>query len=244
MAATSNLLDALKTVFRKKSITYRDAAKALGLSEVSIKRIFSEKNCSLIRLEKLCELAETDFAELLEIAESKQQQLTELTLEQEKFLVSDARLLVVSVCIINYWSFDEILSKYQFTEAELTGVFTKLDKLGIIELLPANRYRLKVSRRFSWKIRGPIQNFFVESVLQAYLHNDVQDKGNHFHFTWGMLSKESAEELNRKIHRMVDEYMSIVNQDVRIPVENKLTSSLLVMFRENWEPETFKKLWN
>ena len=224
-------------------ITYRDAAKALDLSEVSIKRIFSEKNCSLIRLEKLCDLAETDFSELLEIAESKQQQLTELTIEQEKLLVSDTRLLVVAVCIINYWSFDEILSKYQFTAAELTGAFTALDKLGIIELLPGNRYRLKVSRRFSWQVRGPIQNFFVESVLQAYLHSDVQDKGNHFHFTWGMLSKESVEELKRKIHRLIDEYMNIVGQDVRIPVENKLTSSLLIMFREDWEPQSFKQLW-
>lgn len=241
MAATNNLLDALKTVFRTQGITYRDAAKALDLSEVSIKRIFSEKNCSLIRLEKLCDLADTDFATLLEIAESKQQQLTELSLEQEKFLVSDTRLLVVAVCIINYWSFDEILSKYQFTEAELTAAFTGLDKLGFIDLLPGNRYRLKVSRRFSWQVRGPIQRFFVESVLQAYLMSDFQDKGNHFHFTWGMLSKESIEELNRKIHRLVDEYMDIVKQDVRIPVENKLSSSLLVMFREDWEPQAFKQ---
>ncbi len=243
MATTTNLLDALKDAFRSKGITYKDAAKALELSEVSIKRIFSEKNCSLIRLEKLCELAEIDFATLLEIAESKQQQLTKLTLEQEKLLVSDTRLLVVAVCIINYWSFAEILDKYQFTEAELTGAFTTLDKLGIIELLPANRYRLKISRRFRWQTRGPIQNFFVESVLQTYLHTDFQDKGNHFHFTWGMLSKESAKELNRKIHRVVDEYMNIVAQDVRIPVENKLTSSLLIMFREDWEPQGFKALW-
>lgn len=156
MSATTNLLDALKTVFRSKGITYRDAAKALDLSEVSIKRLFSEKNCSLARLEKLCDLAETDFSTLLEIAESKQQQLTELSLEQEKLLVGDTRLLVVAVCIINFWSFDEILSHYQFTEAELTGAFTQLDKLGLIELLPSNRYRLKVSRNFRWRIRGPI----------------------------------------------------------------------------------------
>lgn len=243
MAITTNLLEALKTVLRSKGITYKDAAQALELSEVSIKRIFSEKNCSLTRLEKLCELAETDLSELLEIAESQQQKVSQLSHDQERMLVGDTRLLVVSVCIINYWSFAEILAKYQFTEAELTGAFTQLDRLGIIELLPANRYRLKISRRFNWQVRGPIQNFFIESVLQAYLHSDAQDGGNHLHFTWGMLSKESAEELNRKIHRVVDEYMSIVSQDAKIPVENKLTSSLLIMFREHWEPESFKTLW-
>ena len=243
MPITTNLLEALKTVLRAKGITYKEAAQALKLSEVSIKRIFSEKNCSLARLEKLCELAETDFSELLEIAESQQQKVSQLTHEQEKMLIGDTRLLVVSVCIINYWTFAEILARYQFTEAELTGAFTQLDRLGIIELLPANRYRLNISRRFNWQVRAPIQNFFIESVLQAYLHSDAQDGGNHFHFNWGMLSKESANELNRKIHRVVDEYLNIVSQDAKIPVENKLTSSLLIMFREHWEPESFKVLW-
>lgn len=243
MAITTNLLEALKSVLRAKGITYKDAAKSLELSEVSIKRIFSEKNCSLKRLEKLCDLAGTDLNELLEITESQQLKVNQLTHDQERMLVSDTRLLVVSVCIINYWSFDEILAKYQFTEAELTGVFTKLDGLGFIELLPSNRYRLKFSRNFNWQVRGPIQSFFIESVLQTYLNTDAQDGGNHLHFNWGMLSKESATELNRKIHRVVDEYMNIVNQDAKIPVENKLTSSLLIMFREHWEPESFKAMW-
>ncbi|MEE9325763.1 MAG: helix-turn-helix domain-containing protein [Cocleimonas sp.] len=243
MALTTSLLDALKSVLREKGITYRDVSNFLELSEVSIKRIFSDKNCSLIRLEKMCELAQTDLAELLDIAESRQQQLTELSVEQENTLVSDTGLLVVAVCIINYWSFDEILAKYQFNQAQLTGLFTQLDKMEFIELLVGNRYRLKVSRRFSWKLRGPIQRFFVESVLDSYLQTGIQSAGNHFHFNWGMLSKESVDELNRKIHRVVDEYMSIVSQDVRIPVDKKLTSSLLIMFRENWEPQPFKELW-
>lgn len=58
-----------------------------------------------------------------------------------------------------------------------------------------------------------------------------------------MLSKESVDELNRKIHRLIDDYLRIVEQDVRIPVKNKLTSSLLVLFREDWEPQAFKALW-
>lgn len=243
MTVTENLLSALRSVFRAKGITYMDAAIALELSEVSIKRLFSDKNCSLIRLEKLCELADTDFSELIAIADSRQQHLTELTLQQEKLLVCDTRLLLTAVCIINHWTFDEILSKYQFSISQLTGVFTKLDKLGIIDLLPGNRYRLKISRGFSWQPRGPIQNFFMQSILKTYLHEGITDTGNHFRFVWGMLAKESVDELNRKIHRLIDDYMKIAEQDVRIPVENKLTSSLLIMFRENWEPDTFKQHW-
>jgi len=240
---TDNLLEALKGVFHQRGITYKDAASALGLSEVSIKRLFSEKNCSLIRLEKLCELAETDFSELIKIAELQQQQLSEFSLKQEKLLVSDIRFLIVAVCIINHWSFDQILKKYQFSVAQLTGVFTRLDKFGVIDLLPQNRYRLKISRRFNWLPNGPIQNFFFESILKTYVQGGVQGDGNHFRFEWGMLTTESVDELNRKIHRLLDEYMHIAEQDARVPVEDKLTSSLLIMFREDWEPELFKQHW-
>lgn len=243
MAMSSNLLSALRAVFRKKGITYKDAAEALNLSEVSIKRLFSENNCSINRLEKLCEFAETDFGELLAIAESEQQQLTELTIEQERQLVSETSLLLVAVCIINHWSYDDIIEKYQFTVPELIGLFTKLDKLGVIELLPGNRYRLKISRKFKWQTRGPIQTFFVQSIQQAYFQENSGGKNNHFRFVWGMLAKESVDELNRKIARLIDEYLKIVEQDVRVPVQDKLTSSLMIMFREDWEPETFRQLW-
>jgi len=40
-----------------------------------------------------------------------------------------------------------------------------------------------------------------------------------------MLIKELATEPNRKHHCVVDEYMRIVNQDVRIPVDINFTSS-------------------
>lgn len=242
MVMTKSLLSALRTVFRQKGITYRDAAEGLKLSEVSIKRLFSEQNCSLTRLEQLCEFAGTDFGELMAIVESQQQQLTELSLEQEAKLVSNTNLLLVAVCIINHWSFDEILTRYRFTTPELTGMFTQLDKLGIIELLPANRYRLRISRSFKWQPRGPIQTFFVQSIQQAYLQDNSEDKRNHFRFVWGMLAKESVDELNRKIARLIDEYLKIAEQDQRIPVDNKLTSSLLIMFRADWQPAPFKKL--
>lgn len=239
---TKSLLHALRTKFRQKGITYRDAAEVLKLSEVSIKRLFSDQNCSLKRFEQLCEFAGTDLGELMAIVESQQQQLSELTLEQEKNLVSNTSLLLVAVCIINHWSFDEILAKYRFTTPELTGMFTQLDKLGIIELLPGNRYRLKISRSFKWQPRGPIQTFFVQSIQQAYLQENVDNASNHFRLVWGMLAKESVDELNRKIARLIDEYLKIVEQDVRIPVDDKLTSSLLIMFREDWQPAPFKQL--
>jgi hypothetical protein len=58
-----------------------------------------------------------------------------------------------------------------------------------------------------------------------------------------MLSKQSAQELNRKIKHLIDEYLLIAQQDMRISVNDKMTSSLLILFREDWEPDAFKTEW-
>lgn len=243
MSMTDNLLSALKGVFKQKGITYKDAAIALELSEVSIKRIFSDHTISLVRLEKLCEFAKTDFGELMQLVEQASQKITHLTVEQERELVSNKRLLLLGVCIINHWSFDDVLNKYQFEETELMTLFAQMDRLKIIEYLPGNRYRLNIARDFSWQPNGPIHHYFAKSILDEYLSGKPSHSTNHFRFVWGMLSKQSAQELNQKIKRLIDEYLQIAQQDARIPVNDKMTSSLMILFREDWEPAEFKTEW-
>lgn len=240
MSTTDHLLGALKQILKRQGITYKAAADALGLSEASVKRLFSERSFSLDRLDKLCELAGTDIGELLQVAEAGMQQTDQLSVQQERELVSDLKLLLVAVCIINLWSFDEILNRYSFQKPELVRLFAALDRHGIIELLPGNRYKLKLSRRFRWQPGGPIQAFFLGSILKESLETGLRDNQTHLRFVWGMLTRESAQECNRKIARLIEEYLLLAKQDVRVSVEEKLSSSLFILFRENWEPAVFK----
>ena len=62
MTETQQLLAALKRELRVRHLTYRDVAKALGLSEPSVKRLFSSGRFTLDRLAALTGLlaAETD----------------------------------------------------------------------------------------------------------------------------------------------------------------------------------------
>ncbi len=237
---TNSLLQALKRELRRQNITYKAIASKLDLSETSIKRIFSGKNITLERLESLCQIAQTDIAGLVKLAEQDRENSDQLSCDQEQAIIADIRLVLVLVCIVNHWQFHEILEKYDFKETELFRYFAQLDKLNIIELLPANRYRLKLSRQFSWQASGPIQKFFTESVLQEFLKPSLDDSSNHLKFVWGMLTPESANELNRRIQRIVEEFLKMAEFDTRTSVHKKMTSSLLVLFREDWEPVEFK----
>lgn len=239
MSMTENLISALKRHMKGKGITYKNAASALGLSEVSVKRLFSEKSFTLSRIEILCDLADTDLAELLTLSEQALQKKQSLTMKQEQSIVDNPKLLLVGVCIINRCSFDEILERYQFTEPELTGLFTKLDDLEIIELLPGNRYRLKIAPNFHWQTNGPIQRFFIQSLMGDFLSGEMCGAENNMNYVWGMLSKESAHELSQKIRRLVDDYVQLAAHEAKVPFNDKSSSSLLVVFKEDWEPKAF-----
>ena len=240
---TEHILNALKGVLRSKGISYKDAADSLGLSESSIKRLFAEKSFTMTRLEKVCEIAGTDLTELLQIVESNSQNVNSLTIEQEQEIVNNPLLLLVGVCLINQCSFDEILNKYEMEETKLIQCFAAFDRFNIIEYLPGNRYRLKLSRNFSWNHNGPIQRFFIESILKEYLAAGMKNNNDHLHYVWGMLTKASSKQLIPKIQRLVDEYVQLSGQEAILPMNNKLTSSLFILFREDWEPSMFKEQW-
>ena len=54
------------------------------------------------------------------------------------------------------------------TEAECIRHLAQLDRIGIIELRPLNRYRLKLAKTFRWRPHGPVMAYFREHALLDY----------------------------------------------------------------------------
>jgi len=235
---SEQLLTTLKKRLKSKGVSYQQAGDALELSASSVKRLFAERSFTLPRLEVLCELADTDLYQLLEMTQSAEERVDLLSIDQERELTKNPALLLVGVSVINHCTFEDILTKYQFTKAKLIQLFSQLDQLNIIEYLPNNRYRLTLSRQFNWHKNGPIQQLLITTFLQEYLSQE--NSSDDLHYVWGMLTPDSAKELARKVQRLVADYIVIAERDAKRPFNEKLTSSLLVSFREDWEPSMFK----
>lgn len=71
-------------------------ADKLELSEASVKRLFSENSFSLDRLEQICDLLHLQISDLIHQMEKNTELTEQLTREQEKELVSDIKLLLIS----------------------------------------------------------------------------------------------------------------------------------------------------
>ena len=82
MNDTRQLVDALKQVLRMRGLTYAALAQRIGLSEASVKRLFSTGHFTLDRFEQVCELARTSITELARELEGGQDEVEKLTLPQ------------------------------------------------------------------------------------------------------------------------------------------------------------------
>ena len=240
MHATS-LIDALKRMLRARDITYAQVAHALALSEASVKRMFARHDLTLQRLEQVCRAAGIDFDEVLLAASEEQGRITHLTVEQEREIVSDPTLMLVALCAVGHWTFEEIRETYDLSEAELTRCLARLDRRRIIELQPGNRIRPLISRAFSWLPDGPIQRYFRERVEREYLSSTFDRPDELMLFVSGMLGKHATEEMIARLRKVAGEFSDLHNEDRALPLRDRRGTSLMLCIRP-WEPHVFRLL--
>ncbi len=241
MAQTKAIIQTLKSSLKAHNKTYADVADALDLTEASVKRLFSQYSFSLDRLEVICQMMDMQITDLVQKMNADKQQIEQLTEEQERVIADDLILLLVLVCALNKWAFEDILSIYQITEAECTHKLATLDKLKIIELLPKNKIKLLIAPNFSWRKNGPIQIFFQKNIGQEYFKTSFQKDEECLIVLNGMLSKMSNAEFQRKLTRISKEFDDINNEDSSLNIQDRKGVTLVLAMR-NWEFGVFKPL--
>jgi hypothetical protein len=179
----------------------------------------------------VCQLMEIELSDLFLLYEQSRQRITRLTEAQERELVADRQLLLVAVCVRNHLSYEDIMDSYQMAPTECVRHLAKLDRLGIIDLLPGNRIKLRIDENFHWRKGGPIEAFFIREVQPDFLRSHFTAAGEHRHFVYGMLSDASREVMSRKLQILAQELIALHRQDAVLPLSHKFSTGLFVAMR-------------
>jgi DNA-binding Xre family transcriptional regulator len=241
MATSARIIDALKRQLKLRGITYKGLAERLDLSESAVKHMFSTGNFSLRRLDELCAVLELDIGDLVNISESLEPRIEHLSAEQEEEIVSDIRLLLVAYCLINYWSFDEIVERYDVSPEEGMKYLRRLDRMRIIELQPGDRVRLLIANNFSWRKNGAIEKFFRSRVQTEFFHHDFADDSSIRIVKNGMLSRKSELQLIEKLKATGDHFDDLTWDERRIPAADRHGTTMVLAIR-HWFFEGFRNL--
>lgn len=241
MSTTLDLVKALKAELKAAGLTYAELAGHLGMAESSIKRIFAQGDMPLSRVDEICRVLKIDFADLARRVADAQPLRRELTLEQEKAVIADRRLLLMAICCLSQWTLEQIISTYTLTEAQGVQYLAQLDRLGIIELKPMNRYRLKVAKGFRWRPHGPVMHYFREQVVDDYYSGGFDGEGEMLTLVHGSIGRSLAALFNERLQRVAQDFATQHLADQKLPPEQRMPYTLLIGMR-SWLFAAFRDL--
>ena len=241
MSSTADLIAALKQEMKSAGITYAGLAQRLGMAESSVKRMLAKGEMPLSRLDAICAALKIDFADLARTVADARPLLVEMTLEQEKAVVADNKLLLTAICVLSQWTLEQIVRYYRMTEAETIARLVKLDHLGIIELRPLNRYRLKLAKTFRWRPHGPVMCFFREHALLDYFSGGFNHDDESLLMVHGSISKSLAPSFVERLQRVAQDFAQAHHADQKLAPQHREGYTLLLAMR-SWDFEGFEAL--
>lgn len=241
MSTTKDLVSVIKKELKDANMTYADLAHGLNMSESSVKRMLAKSDMSLSRIDEICGILRLDFAELARRVANTEVLLQELTHEQESAVVADRKLLLVAICTMSLWSKEQIMKEYDYTEPEVIKCLVQLDKIGIIELRPLNRYRLLLAKTFRWKPDGPVMRFFRKNALQEYFAGNFNEEHEVLTLVHGKVNKAAASAFKERIQKLAQDFSQQHATDQKLDMKEKCGLTLVLGSRQ-WEFSAFTAL--
>lgn len=241
MKGSDLIVRSLRALLRERGMTYRALAAELGVSEPTVKRDLSRGGFSLHRLDRICDALDVSVEDLLLGRHTHSAALTQLSDAQERALVREPTLLLLTYLVVNDWKLGEITATFALDENALIRALLRLDALHIIDFRPPRRIRKLTARNFSWRSDGPVHDFFVTRVAPEFLGGRFDAGADQLHFLGGLLSAASAIRIKAAIARLVEEFDKTARQDAHLGLESRDGYSVLLALRQ-WEYSAFTRL--
>ena len=241
MSTTADLVTALKKELKTAQMTYADLAREMGMAESSVKRMLAKGDMPLSRIDAICRALKLDLADLARRVADNQPLLSQLTQEQERAVVADKKLLLCAICVLSQWTLEQITSAYRITEAEVVRAWVQLDRIGIIELRPLNRYRLKLAKTFRWRPHGAVMDYFREHALLDYFSGGFDGPGEGLLLVHGSISRSLAPSFRERMQRVAQDFAQQHLADQKL-ADKDLQGYTLLLGMRSWEFGAFAAL--
>ncbi len=239
---THSLLDALKRQLKSRGIRYADLADRLGVSIPTVKRSLNDGSISVERLLALCDIANVEIGTLVIAAHREKPRPTSLTLQQERVLAKDTRLLSFLNLLLNDWEVAEIVKNFEIDERACERMLLQLDRLGIVELGASLRFKLLVERSIRWRTGGPIAAALGVRALNEYLTDSAFTRRDEFlRYSVREVSLATHATMQRKLQVLAREFDELADLDGGLPPNERVSVGMLAAIRP-WNFSMFEAI--
>lgn len=227
----SDLFMLLKTVLKARGITYGALGKRLNLSEVTIKRIFADQDCKLSRLTDICGALDLTIDDL--VAEAKRIEVRPFQLgdQIERRLAEDRAAFHFFLLLLDDMTPDAIQAQYNLEDTTLFILGRRLEKMGLLEVMPGNRIRLLVKGPVHFRRDGPLHQTLLKLNMD-FLHSTyLQQDTDHsvFMTQTRRISEKTARHVLGRIRELQMELSDLARKDQLTQPETALGSYKLAV---------------
>lgn len=234
MNETKRMLDTLKRCLRARGVTYRSLGRTLGLSESSVKRLFSDETFSLSRLERICRAIDMSIADLARMAgttSTSDTPASTLTLEQERILARNSSLLACFYLLLNGRTSDEVATRLGLSARAMHNFLIQLSAAGLVSIARGNKVSVHARLPIVWRSDGPVRKLYERQVRAEFLQSEFSAKDEALSFHSAELSPASVRILLRKMEKLAADFADLAALDVSLPSKDKISIAMLVAAR-------------
>ena len=224
----------LKTLMKSKKFTYETLAKSLKTSPATIKRRLNGSDLTLQQVKDLASALSVSFYEIIELSKQTKREPHLFTVEQEKVLASDFKIKMLFRHILAGSSFANIKSQLKLNEKELRKFARDLEKVGLAQLLPGDRFVSSVHYPVRWQPNGLLHKTYSSVVLRnifSRIETDQDNAGYNKKFEL-VLNDEAYAKFCEEIQNIYTRYLSLseIHMETR-PDLSRVVSGLLFIDR-------------
>ena len=131
----------------------------------------------------------------------------------------------------------EIIEEFRLTKAECIQYLTRLDQLRMIDLLPDNHIRIRISQDFDFLPDGPLIDLARNrKVVDEFLKKDAPGKYPPMIVLRGHLSNDAIKQFQVYLRRLKRQLAELHEESFDTPMEERHSFATIILQRE-WEPE-------
>lgn len=231
---TTRMMEQLKRLFHANGLRYADVAGLIGVSEKSVKRYMAGQGISLPMIEKLCAAAGITLLELAELAESDEPRDAVFTSAmQEDALADDPKMAIAFYLLAIGWTAARIMREFSVPESEMNAVLTRLDRLGLITLYPANRVKVRASLRPSDKCSRRLREVISTGGAALMADADLTDQDILWRVGIVRLGPASFARAAKRFQAFVEEIAALGQQDMDLEGHQVKWYGICAMMRQH-----------
>ncbi|MFO0667255.1 MAG: helix-turn-helix transcriptional regulator [Polyangiaceae bacterium] len=199
----------IKRILRTQGVTYREIANGVGLSESSVKRIFSRgSDLRVSQLERICRYLNLDLFEVTRLAAQESAiATTTLTLKQERAFVAEPKLFWFFLFVAKQASVEGVRKRFKLDARQVERYLIQLDRLALIELRERNQFKVLASPTVRWAKNGPLARWLYEMGRKVFLSSNFDGDDEFFKFYIVKFTAESFARFKARLEQLAEEVL-------------------------------------